>query len=130
MKQLLSGTAVALALVIAAPVWAQTTTPSSDTKVRHHVTHHSGHHATHRMSRRGAPNENNANQLNAQQLTGSGAPSASPGGMGSYPSPYGQPNPEQGIPGAGAQAPASTHYPSGPGPAYMPGQTQSSPTTH
>ena len=55
MKQLLSGTAVALALVTAAPVWAQTTASSSDTRVGHHMTHHRGHHATHRMSRRGTP---------------------------------------------------------------------------
>ena len=127
MKQLLSGTAVALALVTAAPVWAQTTASSSDTRVGHHMTHHRGHHATHRMSRRGAPNDNIANQLNAQQLTGGGAPPSTRGG---YPSPYGQPNQTQGIPGAAEQAPASSHYPSGAGPAYMPGQTQASPTTH
>ena len=43
------------------------------------------------------------------------------------PNPYGQPNQTQGIPGAG-QVPQSSNYPSGPGPQYVPGQYQVSPS--
>jgi hypothetical protein len=99
------------------------------------------HKMTHRRAMRhgtarGAGSSDNiANQLNAQELsrTGSSAPpgmAGAPATMGSYPSAYGQPNPEQGIPGAAGQAPASSHYPSGPGPAYVPGQYQSSPSSN
>jgi len=149
MKQLLSGATLAAALAIAAPVWAQTGTPMSpssrnappsasteapsEAMPSHRMRSHKMiHHKTmrHGMSRGASSSDNVANQLNAQEAAKSGGstpPASAPGMMGSYPSPYGQPNPEQGIPGAAEQSPASSHYPSGPGPAYVPGQYQSSP---
>jgi hypothetical protein len=129
MKHLLSGTAFAAALVLAAPVWAQTsspmapsspsTAPSASTaapmepmgshKMRSHRTRTGHKMVRHGASRRGTgPNDNIANQLNAQELARSG------GGMGGAPAPasggatgpYGQPNQLQGIPGAGQASPS------------------------
>ena len=124
MKHLLSGTAIAAALVIAAPVWAQRSAPtSSDMTMHHRVTHHRGHHhVTHRMSRRASPSDSMANQLNAQEAARAGG--SMPAMDMSHPNPYGQRSPTQGIPGAG-QGPQSPNYPSGPGPAYVPGPTGS-----
>src|SRR5712671_4255757 len=102
MKHLLSGTALAAALVIAAPVWAQTPmTPSSRTPAAtapeapmattaHHKRMRMHHHATarHGKTTRGAsPSDNMANQLNAQELGRVG---------GSSPPSRAQPNPTQG----------------------------------
>ena len=106
MKHLLSGTALAAALVIAAPVWAQTPmTPSSRAPAAtaptaaseapmattaHHKRMRMHHHATarHGKTARGAsPSDNMANQLNAQELGRVGG--SSPPGMA-------QPNPTQG----------------------------------
>ena len=128
MKHLLSGTAIAAALVVAVPLAANAvpTGPGMPTvgsaqgvelvagsspkarKARHH-------HATRRGSARGS--DNIANQLNAQEAARNagggmgGAPApVSGGGMGGAPAPayggprtapYGQPNQLYGIPGAG-----------------------------
>jgi hypothetical protein len=134
MKHLLRGTAVAAVLVIAAPVWAQTPPAPSQPapyaqpapsqpapyKERHayrkhhkrYVGHMRGYHA------RGstAPNDNVADQLNAQQLgRAGGGMGGAPGGMGGAPgpayggprtAPYGQPNQIYGIPGAGQPSPS------------------------
>jgi hypothetical protein len=152
MNHLLSGTALAVALVLAASVSAQTgspmtpsspyTAPSVSTvapmePMGSHKTRslrmRTGHHRAmrHGRVRATSPSDNVANQLNAQEAarTGSSAPMGGPPGMmGSrVAGAYGQPNPEQGIPGAG-QSLASSHYPSGSGPAYVPGQFQSSPS--
>jgi hypothetical protein len=126
MKHLLSGTAMAAALVIAAPVWAQTAAPmapSTAKPMQHHVMHHHGHH--HVVHHRGgtSPSDNVANQLNAQQAAGM-APAPA---YGRPTGPYGQPNQIYGIPGAG-QASPSPEFPSGSGPAYVPGQYQASPS--
>jgi hypothetical protein len=115
MNHLLSGTVIAAALVIAAPVWAQTAAPmapSSDKPMHHHVMHHRGHH--HVVHHRGAGSSNNiANQLNAQEAaknSSGGGMAPAPGGMGGAPAPayggpttapYGQPNQLNGMPGAG-----------------------------
>jgi hypothetical protein len=137
MKHLSSGAALAAALVIAAPAWAQTTPYGTQPapyaqpappqpapyarpapyKERHayrkhykrYVRHMRGYHA------RGssAPNDNVADQLNAQQLgRAGGSPPGMPYGRpgGSTVAPYGQPNELQGIPGAG-QPSASSHPP-------------------
>src|SRR5437660_5756744 len=144
MKHLLSGTALAAALVLAAPVWAQTSapmTPSSraapsasaaapmapmaSSRARPHRMR-AAHHKTarHGKARGGSASDSVANQLNAQEAA------KAPGGMAApdaYPNPYGQRSPTQGIPGSG-QAPQSSNYPSGAGPAYVPGQRQSSPS--
>jgi hypothetical protein len=141
MKHLLSGTAFAAALVLAAPVWAQTsspmtpsspsTAPSASTaapmepmgshKMRSHRTRTGHKMVRHGASRRGTgPNDNIANQLNAQELARSGggmAPAPAPA-MGGAPAPayggrtgpYGQPNQLYGIPGAG-QPSAGTPVP-------------------
>jgi hypothetical protein len=120
MKHMLSGTAIAAALVVAVPLAANAvptgpgmptvgsaqgvelvagSSPNADQytskarKARHHQ-------ATHRGS--ASPSDNMAGQLNAQEA-------ASHGGMGSAPAPayggptnqYGQPNQIYGIPGAG-----------------------------
>ena len=156
MNHLLNGTALAAALAIAAPVWAQTTAPTipssppspapaaaapaspKATSTRHkrmdvhrHAYHHAhGYHAQHRVS---ISRGDIANRLNAQELGRVGSSSA-PGTGGSYGwgfgqggGSYGQPSPTQGIPGAW-QSSASPHSPSGPGPEYVPGQFQSSPS--
>jgi hypothetical protein len=129
MKHLFNGVAIAAALAIAAPVWAQTgapMTPSSRapagsapaasapapaptaTKAR-------AKRATHRRTaRRGkarmAGSDSMANQLNAQELQrvqGGGRNLMAPGTLGGG---YGQPSPTQGIPG-GDQPSASSHPP-------------------
>ena len=142
MKHLLSGTAVAAVLVLAAPVWAQTrsptapsspsTAPSASTaapmepmgshKMRSHRTRTGHKMVRHGASRRGTgPNDNIANQLNAQELARSGggmggAPAPAMGGEpapaygGPRTAPYGQPNQLYGIPGAG-QPSAGTPVP-------------------
>jgi hypothetical protein len=130
MNHLLTGTAFAAALVIAAPVWAQANAPmarsssaappSASTaapmasKARHHQVRMRRHHVMRRgMGRQASPSDNVADQLNAQQLGRAGGP---PPGMpygrpgGSTVAPYGQPNELQGIPGAG-QPSASSHPP-------------------
>jgi hypothetical protein len=101
MKYVLSGTAIAAALVIAAPVWAQTAvpmTPSSSapsatsapigsmgSHMRSHPVKARRHQATRRGSARGS--DNIANQLNAQELArnGGGGMAGPPGGMGGAP---------------------------------------------
>jgi hypothetical protein len=133
MNHLLTGTAFAAVLVIAAPVWAQT--PPSGTqpapyaqpappqpapyaqpapyKERHayrkHHKRYVGHMRGYRARGSSAPNDNVADQLNAQQLGRAG------GGMGGAPgpayggprtAPYGQPNQIYGIPGAGQPSPS------------------------
>ena len=140
MKHVLSGTAIAVALVIAGPVWGQKSgapmTPSSGapsatsapmTSMGSHARSHlrARRHAT-RHGRGGtSASDNVANQLNAQELarTGGGAPAPT---YGRATGPYGQPNQVYGIPGAG-QASPSPEYPSGPGPRYVP-QYQVSPS--
>src|SRR6266581_4956661 len=103
MNHLLTGTAFAAALVIAAPVWAQANAPmtrsspavppSASTaapmtpmasKARHHQVRMRRHHVMRRgMGRQASPSDNVADQLNAQQL---GRAGGSPPGM-----PYGRP---------------------------------------
>jgi hypothetical protein len=124
MKHLLNGVAIAAALAIAAPAWAQAPmTPKAAapaapkaaapaapaagapmapmaSKMRHK------RGATHRMARRGGP-ESTTDQLNREELAriqgGVAAPMPPPpGGVG------GQPNELQGIPGSG-QPSASEH---------------------
>ena len=142
MKHLLSGTALAAALVIAAPVWAQTPmTPPSRTPAAtaptaapeapmatkaHHKRMHQHATAQRGKKARGASSSDNmANQLNAQELGRVGS-SSSPGmaqpnptqggaylsGPGTLGGGYGQPAPTQGIPG-GNQPSASSHPPYG-----------------
>ena len=145
MKHLLSGTALAAALVLAAPVWAQTSapmTPSSraapsasaaapmapmaSSRARPHRMRAGPHKtARHGRARGGSASDSVANQLNAQEAAK--APGAGMAAPDAYPNPYGQRSPTQGIPGSG-QAPQSSNYPSGAGPAYVPGQRQSSPS--
>jgi hypothetical protein len=116
MNHLLSGTALAAALVIAAPVWAQTPmTPSSRTPAAtaptaapeapmatkaHHKRMHQHATAQRGKKARGASSSDNmANQLNAQEVARNsgggigGAPApAYGGGMGGAPAPaYGGP---------------------------------------
>jgi hypothetical protein len=146
MKHLLSGTAIAVALAIAAPAWAQTSaspmTPSPSApsataapmgSMGSHMRSHRVKARHHRATRRGIArsSDNMANQLNAQQAAGNPG-----GGMGRTPAPaqggprtgpYGQPNQIYGMPGAG-QPSASSSYPSGAGPAYVPGQYQVCPS--
>ena len=131
MKYVMSGTAIAAALVIAAPVWAQTAvpmTPSSSapsatsapigsmgSHMRSHPVKARRHQATRRGSARGS--DNIANQLNAQEAArnAGGGMARAPGGMGGAPAPayggprtapYGQPNQIYGIPGAGQPSPS------------------------
>jgi hypothetical protein len=180
MKHMLSGTAIAVALVIAAPVWGQTSgtrmAPSSGApatsapmgSMSSHMRSHrvrARHHARRHGKARMGSSDEVANQLNAQEaartggapppaygratgpygqpnqlygIPGAGQASPSPeyptrpsayvpGSNVSQPSPYGQRSPTQGIPGAG-QVPQSPDYPSGPGPRYVPGQYQVSPS--
>jgi hypothetical protein len=141
MKHLLSGTAIAAALIIAAPVWAQTSAipmrpsavPSAasapnDTmgsQMRIHRVKARHRHATRRGSARAS--DNMANQLNAQEAArnaGTGAPAPAYGRATNV---YGQPNQVYGIPGAGQPSP-SPDYSTGPGPAYVPGRSQVSPS--
>src|SRR5262249_32192160 len=131
MKHLLSGTAIAAALVIAVPVWAQTSaspmTPSSSApsatsapmgSMGSHMRSHrvkARHHATRRGKGSARSSDNIANQLNAQEAaknTGGGM-GAAPGGMRGAPAPayggprneYGQPNQIYGMPGPGNHLP-------------------------
>jgi hypothetical protein len=127
MKHLLSGTAIAAALVIAAPVWAQAAPMKASptalsarsapmgSHMRSHRVNARHHHARRRGSAR--PSDHVANRLNAQEIARNsgggmgGAPApAYGGGMGGAPSPayggpttgpYSQPNQLYGIPGAG-----------------------------
>ena len=123
MKHLLSGTAIAAALVVAVPLAANAvptgpgmptvgsaqgvelvagSSPNADqytSKARKARQHHG---ARHPVSRR--PRDNVANQLNAQDLashTGGGMPAPAMGAPGSPRNQYGQPNQVYGIPGAG-----------------------------
>jgi hypothetical protein len=130
MKHLLSGTAIAAALVIAAPVWAQTSAiprpPAAPTAasapndtmgshMRIHRVKARHRHATRRGSARAS--DNMANQLNAEELAKSGGGmAAAPARMGGAPpppayggpttAPYGQPNQLYGIPGAAQPSPS------------------------
>jgi len=129
MKHLLSGTAIAAALVIAVPVWAQSATPMTPSpsapsassvpvgSMGSHVRSHRVKARHHRATRRGSAgaSDNVANQLNAQEAAGKsgggmgGAPAPAGAGMGGAPAPayggprnmYGQPNQVYGMPGAG-----------------------------
>src|SRR3984893_13698797 len=131
MKYVLSGTAIAAALVIAAPVWAQTAAPmtpspsvpsatsapmgSAGSHMRSHRVKARHHHVTRRGS--AGASDNIANQLNAQEAArnAGGGMGGAPGGMGGAPAPayggprtapYGQPNQIYGIPGAGQPSPS------------------------
>jgi hypothetical protein len=140
MNHLLSATALAAALAIVAPVWAQTSatpmTPSPSapsatsapmssmgSHMRSHPVKARHHHATQRGSARAS--DNMANQLNAQEAARNsgggmgGAPAPTGAGIGGAPAPeyggprtapYGQLNQLYGIPGAG-QPSASTPVP-------------------
>lgn len=129
MKHLMNGIAIVAALVIAAPVWAQSgapMTPSSRapaaasaaapapmaTKAR---TKRVTHRVTHRkMARHGkarmAGSDSMANQLNTQELQRVGGGGRNPMAPGTLGGGYGQPSPTQGIPG-GDQPSASSHPP-------------------
>jgi hypothetical protein len=144
MKHLLSGTALAAALALAAPVWAQTNAPmtpssraapsaSAAAPMAPMASHRARPHragmahrktARHGKARGGSASDSVANQLNAQEAAKAGATMPP---REAFPNPYGQRSPTQGIRGAG-QVPQSPDYPSGPGPAYVPGQRQSSPS--
>src|SRR3954453_7754153 len=101
MKHLLSGTAIAAALVIAAPVWAQTSAtpmkpsaaPSTasapmGSHMRSHGVKARHHHATRRGS--ASASDNVAGQLNAQEAARTArAPAPAYGGATNV---YGQPN--------------------------------------
>jgi hypothetical protein len=121
MKHLLSGTAIAAALVIAAPVWAQAapmkpsptalsarSAPMGSHMRSHRVDHRVNarhHHARRRGSAR--PSDHVANRLNAQEIARN-----SGGGMGGAPAPAygggmgGAPAPAYGGGMGGAPAPA------------------------
>ena len=121
MKHLLSGTAIAAALVFAAPVWTQASaapmrpsaapsaTSAPNDSMGSHMIHQvkaRRHHAAKHGSARGS--DNIANQLNAQEVArNSGGGMAPAPAMGGPPAPggprnvYGQPNQIYGIPGAG-----------------------------
>jgi hypothetical protein len=117
MKHLLSGTAIAAALVIAAPVWAQTSaipvrpaaaptaaSAPNDTMGSHMRIHRvkaRHRHATRRGSAR--PSDNMAGQLNAQEAARNAAPAPAYGRPTNV---YGQPNQVYGIPGAGQLSPS------------------------
>jgi hypothetical protein len=106
MKHLLNGVAIAAALAIAAPVWAQTGAP---------MTPSSRAPAAASTARRGkarmANSDSMANQLNAQELSRAGGGARNPMAPGTLGGGYGQPSPTQGIPG-GDQPSASSHPPS------------------
>ena len=130
MKHLFNGVAIAAALAIAAPVWAQTgapMTPSSRapagsapaasapapapmaTKARpKRATHR---RVVRRSKARMAGSDSMANQLNAQELQRvGGGGGRNPMARGTLGGGYGQPSPTQGIPG-GDQPSASSHPP-------------------
>jgi len=126
MKHLLSGVAIAAALAVAAPAWAQTAapmTPSSGApaaappaaaaapaaKARHKRVSHSHKQMSHsKAMRRGTARrtspDNIANQLNAQELARVGG-SAAPDMAGSRG--YGQPNPAQSGAAGNLEAPGT-----------------------
>jgi len=103
MKYLLNGVAIAAALTIAAPVWAQTSTapmtpsspaapaastsapmePRASHRMRAHRRTRTSQHIVRRRgtARQGGANDNIADQLNAQELSrvGSSTPGMSPG---------------------------------------------------
>jgi hypothetical protein len=129
MKHLLNGVAIAAALAIAAPVWAQTSAPmtpssrapaapaaSTAAPAAPMATKARSKRVVHRKTRRGvarrASPDSMANQLNAQELARVQGGGASAGGMapGTLGGGYGQPAPTQGIPG-GNQPSASSHPP-------------------
>ena len=124
MKQLLNGVAIAAAVAIAAPVWAQSgapMTPSSRapaaalTAAPAPMAKAHSKRATHRRTaRRGkarmAASDSMANQLNAQELSRAGGGARNPMAPGTLGGGYGQPSPTQGIPG-GDQPSASSHPP-------------------
>ena len=142
MKYLLSGTAIAAALVIAVPVWGQTSgtrmAPSSGApsatsapmgSMGSHMRSHrvkARHHATRHGKARMSASDEVANQLNAQEAARTGGAPAP--AYGRTTGPYGQPNQLYGIPGAG-QASPSPEYPTTPG-AYVPGPTVSHPNPY
>ena len=131
MKYLLSGVAIAAALTIAAPVWAQTSTapmtpsspaapaastsapmePRASHRMRAHRRTRTSQHIVRRRgtARQGGANDNIADQLNAQELSRVGsstpgmspAPGTAPGMAWPQGGGYGQPSPTEGIPGAG-----------------------------
>lgn len=137
MKHLLSGTAIAAALVIAAPVWGQTSgtrmAPSSGApaatsapmgSMGSHMRSHrvrARHHATRRGKARMSSSDEVANQLNAQEAARTGGAGGPRAAYGRATGPYGQPNQLYGVPGAG-QASPSPDYPTRPG-AYTPEST-------
>jgi hypothetical protein len=148
MKHLLSGTVFAAAMVIAAPIWAQTTPygmqpapyaqPAPSQPARHKARHayrkhykrYVGHMRMHHDRRGSAPNDNVANQLNAQELERVG--SSPPGLAESHGGPYGQPSPSQAIPGEWHPTGGSHGGPYGqPTPTYgIPGAWQPSASSH
>jgi len=140
MKHLLSGTAIAAALVIAAPVWTQTsaapmrpsTAPlaisASPNDLMGSRSIHQIKARRHRTTRGGSArgSDNIANQLNAQEVArnsgGGMAPAPAPRGMRGAPAPagsprneYGQPNQIYGMPGSGQVSPSPEFQP---GPAF------------
>jgi len=141
MKHLLSGTAIAAALIIAAPVWAQTSAtpmkpaaaPSATSAPsaamgspkRVHRVKARHRHATRRGSARGS--DNIANQLNSQEAARNAGMAAPAPAYGRATNAYGQPNQVYGIPGAGQPSP-SPDFSTGAGPAYVPGRSQASPS--
>ena len=125
MKHLLNGVAIAAALAIAAPVWAQTGAPmtpsprapaaASTAAPAPMATKAHSKRVTHRRTaRRGkarmARSDSMANQLNAQELSRAGGGGRNPMAPGTLGGGYGQPSPTQGIPG-GDQPSASSHPP-------------------
>jgi hypothetical protein len=120
MKHLLNGVAIAAALAIAAPAWAQavpgqpsrttgmpkagTASPSTGTPISKEQKAAMVHKRAMRRAARRAPVATPADQLNHEELLrvgGGGMPAAAGTG------PYGQPNNTRGIPKAGT-APATS----------------------
>jgi hypothetical protein len=118
-KHLLSGVAVIAALAFAAPVWAQTASPTSATPPMHHHAHHATHAAAHHHKM--APlTGSTANQLNQQELsrlqTGSSMPPpAAPMGAMPPPAPMASPSGgnSMGLPGPSSGGPGLTPYSTG-----------------
>ncbi len=127
-KHLLSGVAVIAALAFAAPVWAQTASPTSATPPMHHHAHHATHAAAHHHKM--APlTGSTANQLNQQELsrlqTGSSMPPPAapmgamppPAPMGAMPPPPPMASPSggnsMGMPGPSTGGPGLTPYSTG-----------------
>jgi hypothetical protein len=119
MKHLLSGTAFAAALVIAAPVWAQTSAiprpPAAPTAASAPHDTMGSHARIHRVKARhrhatrrgtGRASDNMASQLNAQEAARNAGAGAPPPAYGRPTNAYGQPNQVYGIPGAGQPSPS------------------------